>query len=125
MNRTRSDYVKPLCQSPGVDPDDWFAKPGSVASNRAKSVCMDCPLYWQCQEYALTEGIPYGVWGGLDEAARARIWHRQGGKPTAFLDSIDAVIGPMLNSRGMREAWARRAEEDDDAITYDFSVGVA
>lgn len=122
MNRTRSDYIRPLCQS--GDPEDWFAQPGSVASNRAKSVCMDCPLYWGCQAYALEQGIPYGVWGGLDERQRARAWHRAGDKPTAFTDSIDAVIGPLLNARGAREAWARRTEEEDEdpPFTYDFSA---
>ena len=122
MNRVRSDYVRPLCQT--GDPEDWFAPPGSVASNRAKSVCMECPLYWDCQAHALEEGIPYGVWGGIDERQRARAWKLSGGRPTAFTESIDAVLGPLLNARGMREAWARRAsEEDEDPFTYDFSAG--
>jgi hypothetical protein len=60
---------------------------------------MTCPLYWECAEYALAEGIPDGIWGGLDERERGRIWKKRGGKPTKFLDDIDAAIGPLLQYR--------------------------
>lgn len=60
---------------------------------------MQCPLFFECREYALAEGIPYGVWGGADERERERIWKRTGGKPTAFLEAIDAALEPMLQAR--------------------------
>lgn len=117
-----TDYVLPLCRLPDADPEDWFAWPGSDRSRKAKQTCMDCPLYWDCQAKALDEGVPYGVWGGLDERDRARIWRRNGGRPTAFQESIDAVIGPSVNARTMRESWARRnADPDDYPFTYGFA----
>lgn len=122
MNGVRSDYIRPLCQS--GDPEDWFAHPDSVQGRRARSTCKRCPLEKGCQGYALEQGIPGGIWGGLTEAQRERIWKQSGGRPTAFIDSIDAVIAPIINSRGMTDAWARKAaeEEDADPFTYDFSA---
>lgn len=87
------------CRRPGVDPDDWFAWPGSLRANRAKALCLECPLYWECQEYALTEGIPEGIWGGMDGRERERIWKRRGGKPTGFLEGIDEAVRPLLQAR--------------------------
>lgn len=65
-------------------PDDWFAAPGTEQYNRAKRLCLHCPLYFQCQEYALTEGIPEGIFGGMDAPTRHRIWKRTGGRPKKF-----------------------------------------
>lgn len=65
---------------------------------------MDCPFFWECQEYALEEGIPYGVWGGLDEKQREHIWQgRKGGKPNKFLNDIDEALRPLLQDRRDRE----------------------
>lgn len=97
---------KQACKEPGVDPDDWFAWPGSARSVRAKQACMTCPFYWGCQEYALNEGIPHGVWGGVDERERERIWARTGGRPGKFHADLDAAIGPLLQYR-------RDLERDD------------
>ena len=84
--------------------DDWFAPPGTPQHNQAKATCLDCPLYWSCQEYALREGIPYGIWGGLDERGRERVWRKRGGRPDGFLRSMDAQVGPLLRARRLRES---------------------
>lgn len=104
------------CRQPGNDPDWWFAYAARdnarhhVSRNRAlkaKSLCLDCPLYWQCQEYALNEGVPEGIWGGLDGRDRDRIWAgRSGGRPTAFHDAIDAAVRPLLQARRDEESYA-------------------
>jgi WhiB family redox-sensing transcriptional regulator len=39
----------------------------------AKSVCADCPVLWECRQYALEAREPYGVWGGLGEEERASL----------------------------------------------------
>lgn len=67
------------CLQPGVDPDDWFAPVGSMRELDARLRCISCPLYWQCQEEAIKEGIPCGTWGGVDEITRRKIWQRTGG----------------------------------------------
>jgi len=43
----------------------------------AKAVCATCPSRQPCQEFALSLGIPYGVFGGLGEDDRR-------GKPRAY-----------------------------------------
>jgi WhiB family transcriptional regulator, redox-sensing transcriptional regulator len=46
-----------------VDPDLFFAEsPADV--ERAKSLCIDCPLRATCLAEALERREPWGVWGG-------------------------------------------------------------
>lgn len=61
------------CQLPGVNSDDWFAAPGSKRELLARKRCLDCPIFWECQGYAVEAGIPDGTWGGMDERTRDRI----------------------------------------------------
>jgi len=37
---------------------------------RAKSICVRCPVLRQCREHALRAREPYGVWGGMTEHER-------------------------------------------------------
>jgi WhiB family redox-sensing transcriptional regulator len=39
---------------------------------RAKAVCASCPVREQCLDYALGKSTKRGIWGGLNEAERAR-----------------------------------------------------
>lgn len=97
------------CRAPGANADDWFAPVGSARELRARTACTFCPLYWACQEYAINEGIPHGTFGGVDELTRKRIWKsRPGGKPTKFLDDIDAALGQEEHNG------ARRANDEED-----------
>ena len=91
-----------------TDPDLWFTHPGSPDCNKAKALCLHCPIYWECAEHALQEGIPVGVFGGLSERDRRIIWKRQGGRPTAFDDAIDAATRPLLQARRDAENGRRR-----------------
>ena len=46
-----------------VDPDLFFAEsPTDV--ERAKALCLDCPLRQTCLSEALERREPWGVWGG-------------------------------------------------------------
>jgi WhiB family redox-sensing transcriptional regulator len=46
-----------------VDPDLFFAEsPADV--ERAKALCLDCPLRRSCLSDALDRREPWGVWGG-------------------------------------------------------------
>jgi WhiB family transcriptional regulator, redox-sensing transcriptional regulator len=46
-----------------VDPDLFFAEsPADV--ERAKALCLDCPLRRSCLSEALARNEPWGVWGG-------------------------------------------------------------
>lgn len=71
---------------PVTDTTDWMAtgncadKPPSlffpsdgVGVEVARRVCEDCPVKAQCLEYALTNRIDHGVWGGTSERERRRL----------------------------------------------------
>ena len=50
---------------------------GPARRNRdaaAQAVCATCPVIRQCREHALRVREPYGVWGGLTEDDRERIY---------------------------------------------------
>lgn len=44
-----------------------------VGVDAARRVCAGCPVKGPCLEYALTERIDHGVWGGASERERRRI----------------------------------------------------
>jgi WhiB family redox-sensing transcriptional regulator len=62
----------------GVDSSLFFSPDGerwrlrAEREKRAKEICRRCPVLVQCREHALAVGEPFGVWGGLSEAERAR-----------------------------------------------------
>lgn len=64
----------------GVDPDLFFPD-GDVSHDLsprgqhalAKEVCGTCPVIYECLEYALSNGISHGVWGGLGPIDRSRL----------------------------------------------------
>jgi WhiB family redox-sensing transcriptional regulator len=45
------------------DPDLWFAE-NPLDLERAKALCMDCPIRSECLAAALERQEPWGVWGG-------------------------------------------------------------
>jgi len=54
-------------------PPNLFFPSDGVGVEVAKKVCADCPSIDQCLEYALTNRIEHGVWGGCSERQRRRI----------------------------------------------------
>ena len=53
-------------------PSLFFPSDG-VGVDRARQVCVDCPVKTECLEYALVNRIDHGVWGGTSERERRRI----------------------------------------------------
>jgi len=43
---------------------------------RAKSICVICPVRGQCLDYAMVIREPYGIWGGLTETERRQRYAR-------------------------------------------------
>lgn len=43
----------------------FFANTGHLDTERAKTICGRCPVNRECLQYAITEDIDHGVWGGL------------------------------------------------------------
>ena len=47
----------------------WFPERGGFTAE-AKRICATCPVQAECLEYAETNIIKFGVWGGLSERQR-------------------------------------------------------
>lgn len=60
----------------GADPELFFPERGE-SSREAKAVCAGCPVRTECLEYALSENIIHGIFGGLSIRERRRIKARR------------------------------------------------
>ena len=58
------------CRS--LPPGEFFPSDG-VGVERARRICAECPVRDACLEYALTNRIDHGVWGGASERERRRL----------------------------------------------------
>lgn len=56
----------------GSDTEMFFAQ-SAVEERAAKKVCSRCPVAQECLEYALTNDLRFGVWGGLNRNQRSRV----------------------------------------------------
>jgi WhiB family redox-sensing transcriptional regulator len=56
-----------------LHPPATFFPSDGVGVDKARKICRDCPVMTRCLEYALTERIDHGVWGGCSERERRRI----------------------------------------------------
>jgi WhiB family redox-sensing transcriptional regulator len=56
-------------------PDELFVK--GAAQNRAKQLCLGCPVRTECLAEALDNRIEWGVWGGLTERERRALLRRR------------------------------------------------
>jgi WhiB family transcriptional regulator, redox-sensing transcriptional regulator len=52
-----------------TDPEAFFPELGQPA-RAAKRVCAACPVRTECLEYAVGNGVAFGIWGGLTERER-------------------------------------------------------
>ena len=57
-------------------PATFFPSDG-VGVDVARKLCESCPVKQPCLEYALTERVDHGVWGGCSERERRRILKRR------------------------------------------------
>jgi WhiB family redox-sensing transcriptional regulator len=55
-------------------PEDERRRAKLAREHQAKAVCARCLVVEVCGAYAVAAGERYGVWGGLSEADRRRIW---------------------------------------------------
>ena len=55
-----------------VDPELFFPSDG-VGVIRARKICAQCTVSTQCLEYALSNQVEHGVWGGTSERERRRL----------------------------------------------------
>jgi WhiB family redox-sensing transcriptional regulator len=66
------------CVGAGVDPDLWFADTRDhLRQEDARAICGDCRHRIECAEYAISNGIKDGIFGGLDPDERRRLKRRR------------------------------------------------
>ncbi|MFC8823810.1 WhiB family transcriptional regulator [Streptomyces sp. NPDC057137] len=58
-----------------VDPDTLFVQ--GQEQNKAKSVCLGCPVRTECLAHALDNREEFGVWGGMTERERRALLRRR------------------------------------------------
>ncbi len=58
-----------------ADPDGLFVR--GAEQNRAKAVCLGCPVRTECLAEALDGRINFGVWGGMTERERRALLRRR------------------------------------------------
>ena len=58
-----------------ADPDELFVQ--GAAQNRAKAMCMGCPVRTECLADALDNRVEFGVWGGMTERERRALFKRR------------------------------------------------
>lgn len=56
-------------------PDELFVR--GAEQNRAKRVCLGCPVRTECLAEALDNQIEWGVWGGMTERERRALLKSQ------------------------------------------------
>jgi WhiB family redox-sensing transcriptional regulator len=56
---------------------------GARQADQAKAVCDRCPVRAQCLEYALDNGLDYGIFGGTTEAERRELRRKERAAPRA------------------------------------------
>lgn len=62
------------------DPELWFPETYNLGQGwLAKKICSECPVKIQCLEYAMTNRIVFGIWGGLTPQDRHRMHRQKGG----------------------------------------------
>lgn len=64
------DMDQAACADPWTVDTDWFFD--IRTEQQAKAICKDCPIKFQCLEYAV-KNEEYGVWGGTNDAERKLI----------------------------------------------------
>ncbi len=54
-----------------LDPELFFKD--NTPHQLARDACAECPVRARCLEYALTEHLDFGFWGGMTARERARM----------------------------------------------------
>lgn len=60
----------------GQDVNDWFA-PANQLPPHVLNTCAGCVVRQECFDYALEEGLDYGVFGGVTGRQRLRLKVRE------------------------------------------------
>ena len=77
MGRRQTGWVEdwaPHAACRGGEPDALFVQ--GAAQQKAKQICLRCPVIAECLTDALDHRIEFGVWGGMTERERRALLRR-------------------------------------------------
>ena len=97
----------------GLAPTEFFPS-ASRGVETAQHICADCPVRVECLEYALTNHMKYGVWGGVSERERRRLLHRRRRDllPTPHTNQHDRDGAAATSVRSpVRHPWLARTSQ--------------
>jgi hypothetical protein len=57
----------------GRERDRLFYPTRGEPTKRAEAMCADCPVRQECLDFALRNGMHFGIWGGMSESERQRM----------------------------------------------------
>ena len=101
-------YDEAACK--GKPTDMWFPDRGDDV-RPAKAICNGCPVQVECLDYALTNGIKHGIWGGAPERARRKMRRELGLADPP--ESNEAAHGTRVQyAQGCRCSACSRANAD-------------
>ena len=72
LNLEQSWRLDALCHEPGYDLAAFYPERGQP-TEPARAVCARCAVRDDCRDFALTEQIKHGIWGGTTERERRRL----------------------------------------------------
>ena len=85
-------------------PATFFPSDG-VGVDKARKICVGCPVKDECLEHALEHRIEHGVWGGCSERERRRILKRRRDDDTSCVaDRHTAATRSAESDRSGRSA---------------------
>jgi WhiB family transcriptional regulator, redox-sensing transcriptional regulator len=70
-----------------VDPELFFQADRERSSvrrrreRRAQEVCAQCPVIRECRDFALNSREGFGIWGGMSEGDRIKVFIAVGARP--------------------------------------------
>ena len=82
-------------------PDTLFVQ--GAAQNRAKSVCLGCPVRTECLADALDNRVEFGVWGGMTERERRALLRRRP-NVTSWRHLLETAMDDFERTRVVRVA---------------------
>lgn len=77
MNKSLESGKCHISLRDGREPLPNFFPTNGGGVSKAISYCMGCEVRQECLDYAISERLDYGVWGGTSERARAEMVREQ------------------------------------------------
>ena len=110
-----------------ADPDLFFpissAGPAERQIARAKTICAGCQVRRECLEFALSQGLAYGIWGGTTPEDRQRDRRRKR-RAAAAAAKRNVAACPARPFRPAGGSYRRASQRSMQASSSSVSTGL-